>query len=96
MDDFPSLSLTSPWGPAARRTPVGRGRGRGRYLSLEAENMDEVPLMSDSGEEEEEDEGGGREGEECLRSKRWKNRIKSHSSFVSWLCDGGWLLLLKK
>ena len=58
--------------------------------------MDEVPLMSDSGEEEEEEDEGGREGEECLRSKRWKNRIKSHSSFVSWLCDGGWLLLLKK
>ena len=62
------------------------------YTSLgqEAEILDEVPLLSDDGED------WGEEGEGRFVRRKWRSRFKSHSSFISWFCDGGWQLLLKK
>ncbi len=93
MEELPSLSLPS--GFLGRRG--GQGKSRVHYSSLvqEAEILDDVPLLSDEGDDEEEEEmGRGMAWRENRR--KWQRRLKSHSSFISWLCDGGWLLLLKK
>jgi len=92
VDELPSLSLASPWHPVSRRFPRGRGRGRGHYVPLECENLDEVSLMTEGVEEGE----GEEEKLEWSDRKKWQNRIKSQSTFISWICDGGWQLLLKK
>lgn len=43
------------------------------------------------------EEGEGEEEKlEWSDRKKWQNRIKSQSTFISWICDGGWQLLLKK
>ena len=56
--------------------------------------MDEVPLMSEDGGGEEDEEttlweGGGSQ-------TKWHRRIRSHSTLVSLLFDGGWQVVLKK
>ncbi len=97
MDEMPSLSLPS--GFLGRRG--GRGTSRVHYSSLvqEAEILDEVPLLSEGEEEEEEEGEEGEEGEEVAwraSRRKWQRRLRSQSSFVAWLFDGGWQLLLKK
>ena len=94
VDELPSLSLASPWTPSNKGFPRGRGRGKVRYLKLESENLDEVPLISE-GVEEGEGEGEAEKPAWNERQK-WRHRLKSHSTFISWICDGGWQLLLKK
>ena len=94
VDELPSLSLTSPWTPSNKGFPRGRGRGKIRYLQLESENLDEVPLINE-GMDEGEGEGEAEKPAWNERQK-WRHRLKSQSTFISWICDGGWQLLLKK
>ena len=64
-----------------------------RYSALDVKDLDEVPLMSEDGvggsDEETVWEGGG-------SHTRWQRRIRSHSTLVSLLFNGGWVVVLKK
>ena len=94
VDELPSLSLASPWTPSNKGFPRGRGRGKVRYLQLESENLDEVPLINEGVEE---GEGEGEMEKPAWNGRqKWRYRLKSQSTFISWICDGGWQLLLKK
>ncbi|XP_064393299.1 probable phospholipid-transporting ATPase IIA isoform X2 [Halichondria panicea] len=92
-DELPSLSFPSPWSRNGRGIDTTRGRGRGvRYSALDVKDLDEVPLMSEDGvggsDEETVWEGGG-------SHTRWQRRIRSHSTLVSLLFNGGWVVVLK-
>ena len=94
MDDIPSLGS---WTPSNRPWSSKR-RGRVHYsplLTLEGESLDEVPLMREEGEGEGE-ESGESSREMWVGRRRWRNRIRSRSSLVGLLFDGGWQLLLRK
>ena len=102
MDELPSLSFTT-WG----RSGFG-GRGKGHvqphYSSLSSYDLMEEMGEEGEGEGGEEGEGGWESGEEeelleksrWASRRKWEQRIRSHSSLVSWFFDGGWQLLLKR
>ncbi len=71
-----------------------------RYSALEVRDLDEVALLSEDGGGV---GGSGSEGEESVwensgstRRTRWRRRIRSHTTLVSLLFNGGWLIVLKK
>ena len=84
-----------------------RGPRHWKYSSLEVGDMDEVPLINEEDEREEEEEededdkGNQREGRMSLwyqlgGRRRWRQRMKSHSTLMSLLCGGGWHVVWNK
>ncbi len=66
-----------------------------RYSALDVHDLDEVPLMSEDGGV------GESENEETLweasgSHTKWRRRIRSHTTLMSLLLNGGWIVVLKK
>ncbi len=85
--------------PSDARTPR-----QWKYSTLRVGDVDEVPLIND--ETEREDDEAGEDEENLLGrrpswyqlggNRRWRQRMKSHSTLLGLLCGGGWLVVWNK